>query len=262
MKDFILNTEKTELFNTDLFSTDLFNILKSNGRSKHPEDTNLLYLYYQAYNKQPQLFQPYSKNNNYYDWNIVVNGLKKYYKNPKIIYANTYYDIEKQIKYSKNEIWELDNELMVSIEGGLTDDFYLVNHNVEDIKRICSNSIFFHNGNFNDEEVISKIFANAQIVENKTVTIGMVSIDDGTFYVKDFDIMKNLIELNHLDLHYGDGFEDFMEELLVRLKRENKGLTLFHGEPGTGKCVKGNTQIKIRNKKTGLIEYIDIEKLL
>lgn len=225
MDDFILNASKTELLN----------ILKTSGRSKHPEDTNLLYLYYQEYNKQPQLFQPYSENNNYYDWDKIVKGLKDHYTKTKIIYANTYYDIEKQLKYSKNEIWELKDELMVSIEGGLTDEYYLINHNTEDIERLCSNIMFFHNGNFEEEEIIGKIFSNAQIKENKTVSIGMVSIDDGSFYVKDFDIMKNVIDLQYLDLHYGDGFEIFMNELLSRLKNESKGLTLFHGKPGTGK---------------------------
>jgi hypothetical protein len=77
-----------------------------------------------------------------------------------------------------------------------------------------------------------------------------------------FDIQDKITALQLLDLHYGAGFEDFDKQLNERLLNEHKGLTLFHGDPGTGKCVKGDTKIKIRNKETGLIEEININDLM
>jgi molybdopterin-guanine dinucleotide biosynthesis protein len=38
-----------------------------------------------------------------------------------------------------------------------------------------------------------------------------------------------------LDLHYGEGFSEFHRALVERIKARNKGITMFHGPPGTGK---------------------------
>lgn len=228
-RDFLLNLSD----NND----DLLNILKTNGRSKNPEDINLLYMYYEKYGKLPHVFQPYSDDNNYYDWDILTKKLKDYYKDSEIVYKNTYYDIDKNKKYSKHEVWHIKDNLMFHIEGGLSDDFYLINHKLDNVERISSDVLFLHNGNFSEQEEkdIVKIFTESQIEENKKVTIGMISVDNGDFYVKDFDIIKNIIDLEYVDLHYGDGFEEFLNNLLHRLKTVSKGLTLFHGNPGTGK---------------------------
>ena len=76
-------------------------------------------------------------------------------------------------------------------------------------------------------------------------------------------MLKNkTFELDNLDIHYGKGFDKFNSELLQRLNTDTKGMTLFHGLAGTGKCVTGDTKIKIRDKQTGLIEEINIEDLM
>lgn len=75
--------------------------------------------------------------------------------------------------------------------------------------------------------------------------------------VKDFDIQ--------LDLNYGDSFVDKYNDILSKIKNNKHGLFLFHGDPGCGKCVVGDTFVTIRNKETGEIENIsinDFEKLL
>ena len=48
-------------------------------------------------------------------------------------------------------------------------------------------------------------------------------------------LIKDDFEITDLDLSYGSGFSKFHQELMNRFRRENKGLVLFHGLPGTGK---------------------------
>ncbi len=69
-------------------------------------------------------------------------------------------------------------------------------------------------------------------IENK---IGIVSVSHNDFYVKEFSLEEKTPAFSHPDLHYGTGFLEFHNNLLQRLDKNNKGLVLFHGEPGTGK---------------------------
>jgi hypothetical protein len=67
-----------------------------------------------------------------------------------------------------------------------------------------------------------------------TPCIGMICMEDGEFYIKDFYIKKDYT-IKDGDLHYGEGFMDFHDKLLDRFRSDSKGLVLFHGTPGTGK---------------------------
>jgi urease gamma subunit len=69
---------------------------------------------------------------------------------------------------------------------------------------------------------------------NTTPKIGMICMEDGDYYVKDFYIKKDYTIVEP-DLHYGKGFIEFHEKLIERFKVDTKGLVLFHGDPGTGK---------------------------
>ena len=42
-------------------------------------------------------------------------------------------------------------------------------------------------------------------------------------------------EIDDLDINYGQGFEEFHDDLMDRFNNSTKGLVLFHGQPGTGK---------------------------
>jgi hypothetical protein len=67
-----------------------------------------------------------------------------------------------------------------------------------------------------------------------------------------FDIKKTKIDL---DENYNNGFVDMSNNIIEGLNSKNKtNLVILSGEPGTGKCVSGNTKITVRNKKTGKIE--------
>ena len=69
--------------------------------------------------------------------------------------------------------------------------------------------------------------------------------------VKDFDI--------NLKMNYGSSFVKNDKEIIDKLKNNKRGLFLFHGSPGTGKCVVGDTKVKIRNKITGEVEELSID---
>lgn len=71
-------------------------------------------------------------------------------------------------------------------------------------------------------------------IETVKTKIGIISHNGHNLYVKNFKI-KETEKFEHLDLHYGEGFSDFNDSLIERIKNETKGLVLFHGEPGTGK---------------------------
>lgn len=77
---------------------------------------------------------------------------------------------------------------------------------------------------------------NKHLIEKVTDTkIGLLSYSNGDYYVKDFSIKSKVPPFIFPDLHYGNGFEEFHNSLITRLKENNKGLVLFHGKPGTGK---------------------------
>lgn len=70
--------------------------------------------------------------------------------------------------------------------------------------------------------------------------------------IKEFDIP--------LELNYGESFVEKYENIVDKLRNHKHGLFLFHGDPGTGKCVDGGTIVTLRNKITGKIENMSIEE--
>jgi Cdc6-like AAA superfamily ATPase len=57
---------------------------------------------------------------------------------------------------------------------------------------------------------------------------------NGDLFVKDFSLDKKF-KIKDLDVHYGENFKIFHNELFKKLKSDKKGLVLLHGSPGTGK---------------------------
>ena len=219
-----------------LFESDnLSNTLRTNGRSKHPEDVNVLEMFLQQYKVQPKLFRIVADENGYFNWDLLRVKFKELFPDCKMLFSDTFYDINKEVEYNKQETWWLRDGLMIQMEGGNSQDFYLVNCNLDDVSTLSSYNLFLVKEEFPELQEIIKIFKICQIEKIETISIGMVSFDDGNFYVKDFDLKGKTTELQLLDEHYGDGFTEFNEKLLKRLADETKGLTLFHGVPGSGK---------------------------
>ena len=254
-----LSSKDNFLFETDNIS----NTLRTNGRSKSPEDVNILEMFLQQYSTQPKLYRMSADDSgSYFNWDMLRLKLKILFPESKILFTDTFYDIAKDAEYNKQEIWNLRDGLMIQMEGGLSKDFYLVNYDLSNTQTLTSYNLFLIKDNFPEQHDVVSAFKECQVEKMETISIGMVSWDEGNFYVKDFDLKDKSVDLQLLDEHYGTGFIEFNDKLIKRLTEETKGLTLFHGIHGSGKCVRGNTIVKIRNKKTGVIEEINIEELL
>lgn len=215
----------------------LVNAVRSNGRSKHPEDINVLQHFMDLYNTYPKLYR-ISSEENYYDWKKINENLTFLFPNAELIFSDTCFNPKTNKIYNKQETWKLKDGVLLQIEGDLCENMYLVGYDTGGAELITSYNLFLINGNkFEEFEDVAKIFKFSQIEKIENISIGMVSYDDGSFYVKDFDLKQKTFELQLLDEHYGNGFEDFSNELIEKLKVETKGLTLFYGVPGSGKTM-------------------------
>jgi hypothetical protein len=82
---------------------------------------------------------------------------------------------------------------------------------------------------------ITDLIKECTIEPSIDAKIGIISSDNGDYYVKSFSLEGKTPEFIHPDLHYGEGFFEFHKALLGRMEKTSKGLILLHGEPGTGK---------------------------
>jgi hypothetical protein len=184
------------LFNKDSFlfdNNELANTLRTNGRSKHPEDVNILEMFLQEYKCQPKLYRlSADEYGNYFNWELLRTRLKELFPDLKMMFSDTFYDIDKKIEYNKQETWKLRDGLMLQLEGSNAQDFYLVNYNLKDISTLTSYNLFLFKDEFSELEEVVKIFKECQVEKIETISIGMVSFDDGNFFVKDFDMKKQL----------------------------------------------------------------------
>jgi hypothetical protein len=77
-------------------------------------------------------------------------------------------------------------------------------------------------------------FRAARVNGSKKVSrVYMLTESGGRYEMKSYDI--DTPKMEDLDMHYGDGFEDFHGQLVERLTKKHKGVVLLHGRPGTGK---------------------------
>lgn len=258
-----------EIFNNE----NIHNILRSSGYVRDPQDVNVLEIFYSLYNKIP--FVTDMDNENYFLWKDLYKELEIHFPDIKILFQNKQISVDDNIVFFKQQTLELKEGLVLVLEG----DYININFSnrnkytpFDSKERKISNGknnyvdYFILMSSYQMEEdeynIFLDIFRKCKVEEKESINIGMVCMENGSYYVKDFDIRNNIIDLELLDLHYGEGFETFNNNLVDRLLNRNKGLTLLHGEPGTGKCVVGDTKIKIRNKKTGEISEINIEDLM
>jgi hypothetical protein len=84
----------------------------------------------------------------------------------------------------------------------------------------------------------------SQLVNNlKTITylkhtksashIDMIATSPTGLFLRNVDLEHP--GLYDLDLHYGEGFENYHNKLINRIASRSKGIVMFHGLPGTGK---------------------------
>jgi len=236
------------------------NILRSNGKSKHPDDINILEMFYSEYKTVPFIFTFSNRDNTIFVWDILLEKLNEKY-DFRVLFQEESIILKNNIKYYKQQTLKLRDGLMLQLEGTIKSEtypFYELKGEDENIN-VVTYSMFLMNDFISDEEQkeITSIFEQSKLIEKDTVNIGMISYDNGSYYVKDFDIKESILELESFDLHYGNGFQDFSDKLIERLLTKTKGLTLFHGDPGTGKTTFLRYLLKkiIENNKLNHVLY-------
>jgi len=85
------------------------------------------------------------------------------------------------------------------------------------------------------KKILADAYKNSLLPNSDDASIGIISSDQGEFYVRRFSLKEKTPSFLFPDLHYGEGFTEFHESLLTRVEKDTKGLILLHGEPGTGK---------------------------
>jgi len=238
----------------------VINVLRANGRSKHPEDINILELYYNKFKTTPSLYRFEIENNDYYYWDKLMTKLKELYPNMEEYFKEQVRSLTKDLKYNKQQTLILREGLLLQLEGTLARDLFIESYSLNDSNNVVTFSLFLIDETLPKEEddKLHDAFKECIITEKETITIGMVSYDEGSFYVKDFDIKDKIYELSLLDMHYGEGFEEFNDKLYQRLLNESKGLTLFHGDPGTGKTTYIRhliKKIKLNDKNNNILYF-------
>lgn len=218
----------------------LMGAILSNGKSKRPDDFNLLEAFYSNYGKFPNVlsFDNTIGDFEYYDWDKITEKINEHYPNNNILYTEKGFCIKKEKPFNKQQSIILEDGLFLHMEGSLNSESGLdETYEAEKDGNCMTYHMVLHNDELPeaDYKKLSDIFKESLIKKAFSLSIGMVSYDNGHFFVRDFDIKDKLNELSELDLHYGEGFNSFHNELLDRLVQHKKGLTLFHGDAGTGK---------------------------
>lgn len=98
-------------------------------------------------------------------------------------------------------------------------------------------------------------------VEKKKSNISLIKVEMGG-HLDTEDFFLNVPDID-LQLNYGESFVKIHNLIEERLNKDyDKGIILLHGDPGTGKCVVGETKIILRNKKTGEVFEKNIKDLI
>jgi len=245
--------------------------VKTNGKSKPVEDFNLLDEYVTRFSESPSLLKITHDDCDLFLYDKFQKIIKEEFKDAKILFNEKEYNLKRDTYVINREVWYIEDGYLLNIWTSESKNIYAnpeldVKLNEHD-QLIEANTLLIppsHSLRSNKiiEEKIIKSFKTTTIKEYERNMIGMMSVEaTGELYVKDFSLEKKF-KINDLDLHYGENFKQFHNELFKKLKSDKKGLVLLHGDPGTGKCVNGKTKIIIRNKNTGEISEINIEDLI
>jgi len=176
----------------------------------------------------------------------------KYDIKPENIIEILFSDYKDQdVSYINSQLTLLiENDLIVICNGGKS--------GIYDIR------IYFSHTTNKEKLTEVRDFVNGFHVENKNAEIGIIGNGANGLFIRFFNVNVPNVSI---DEYYNDDFADIHTKILDKLNNNNfnKGVILFHGNPGTGKCVDELTIITLRNKKTKKIENIsikDFEKLI
>ncbi len=103
-------------------------------------------------------------------------------------------------------------------------------------KLMTYGSLMLYHDDFYSTEQLLEIFKEFETTgsRRKEPHIFIITKEDGSLELKSFKIKKN--KKMDLSLNYGSDFPDTFNQILKRLnKKDDKGIVVLHGTPGTGK---------------------------
>lgn len=225
-----------------LSEDDLLLSLKTNGKSKLIEDFNVYEEYYNRFGEKPSTIKIINEDVDFFDVDKIRKFIKNKFPKSKLLFTDKYYSLKHKKRISRKDIWLIDDGYILMMNVGGADSYF--NNPVVDIGMDAHFEISDYNNliipnidskYYNDEIIdkVASIFEDSILVENSVSSIGMVAVDSGEMYVKDFSIKD--FDLKYMDIHYGEGFSTFNRKLIKKLRNDKKGLVLLHGKAGTGK---------------------------
>ncbi len=217
--------------------------LKTSGRSRKADDFNILEEFVRRYNEKPFTLRIINEESSYFAMDKIRELIKLEFPNSILLFKDEKYSFKHRKILSIKEIWLIEKGFIMTF--GIEEAENVFNNPKLDIGLENQSELIEYNELIhpsNDSELydiniinkIIEIFDKAKIIENIRPTIGMISMDNGDLYLKDFSIGKRC-NIKYMNLHYGDNFTEFNKKLLKKLKYGKKGLVLLHGESGTGK---------------------------
>jgi hypothetical protein len=240
--DDIISHLKTMVDNS--YFKDIVSALRSNGKSKSVEDFNILEAYQLYFKETPSLLKITHDDCDIFLYEKLKEQIKKEFKNSRVLFNDTEFNLKRDKYIPSREVWYLDDGYLLNIWTSESKNIY-ANPEI-DIRMSKHDQLIEGNTllvppkestkeNKEIEKRIIDTFKTTTIKEYERNTIGMMSVDGrGELYVKEFTLDKKF-KIQDLDIHYGKGFKEFDAALLKKLKSDNKGLILLHGETGVGK---------------------------
>lgn len=239
----MMRDTKSKLNNFNDNNNSLLTTLKFNGKSKSVDDYNVLEEYYGRFGEHPHTVQIVHDDGQFFRLDFIKKEIFREFKNCKLIYRDSYYDVKNNVSQTSREVWMIENGYLINIYANSSSVFY-TNPELDvkldkDTELISSNYLITpppdsKNFNLNIEKTLFEIFNKSVVNEISKNSIGLISVDNGNLYVREFTIDKK-VRIPDLDLYYGEGFDEFNKKLIKRLTKDDKGLVLLHGHPGTGK---------------------------
>ena len=152
------------------------------------------------------------------------------HKPTEVVYVRDNMLLSFGISYRKKEANQKSGPYMIDELEGIAGDLVQTD-------QLTFLTLFDSNSKYDDKPILSISEALKEMIvpDSNSPSIGIISADNGDFYVKRFSLEGKTPDFTYPDLHYGDGFEEFHKALLKRLDENTKGLVLLHGDPGTGK---------------------------
>lgn len=245
MKKYTSKTENSlKQFTNSIFFKDMITAIRTNGKSKSADDYNILEEYVQRFNENPNTLKITHDDCDVFLYDNLKNSLINEFKSAKILFTDSEFDLKSNKYLINREVWYIDDGYILNL--WITESKHVYANPKLDIKMkeneplIDSNSLLIPPkesllSNETLEKNIINCFKLNIVKEYERNMVGMISVDgSGELFVKDFSLDKKF-KINDLDIHYGDNFKNYHNDLFKKLKGDKKGLILLHGDPGTGK---------------------------